>query len=148
MRWRFVDRVGSIEPWARVRGEKCVSLEEYFLLERLGRRGTLPESLLLASFVELGRWLVIVSSDFELSAVLTEITGFGLRDSLSMGAVLDLELAAASRGGNVLTLRAKGVRGQAPVCDGTMSLALRPLRELSTTVTARRLWQEVHAAAR
>jgi len=71
------------------RCEKCVSLEEYFLLERLGRRGSLPESLVLASFVELARWLVVVSSEFESSALLTDVLGFSFRDPLGMGAVLE-----------------------------------------------------------
>ena len=62
MKWRVVDRIAPCEPWTAIEGHKCVSLEEYFLMERLGRRGALPESLLLAGFVELGRWLVCVSS--------------------------------------------------------------------------------------
>jgi hypothetical protein len=148
MRWRFVDRVVSIEPWKRARAEKCVSLEEYFLLERLGRRGTLPESLFLASFVELARWLVIVSSEFRESALLTEIANFRICRSLSMGAVLGMDVAVVGRTADALTLRAQGGSCGAAVCEGTLTLAPCPLGKLSTTATARRLWQELHVTAR
>jgi 3-hydroxymyristoyl/3-hydroxydecanoyl-(acyl carrier protein) dehydratase len=148
MRWRFVDRVGRIEPWQRARAEKCVSLEEYFLLERLGRRGSLPESLVLASFVELARWLVVASSEFESSALLTEVQDFAFRGALEMGAVLELEVSVVRRDGATLSVLARGVSRQISVSEGSMSLALCPLRELSTAATARRLWQELHASAR
>jgi hypothetical protein len=148
MRWRFVDRIGQIEPWARAGAEKCVSLEEYFLLERLGRRGSLPESLVLAGFVELARWLVVVSSEFESSALLTDVLEFSFLAPLDMGAVLEMEVAVMDRRRDALTVSARGVSRQASVAGGTMSLALCPLRELSTSAVARRLWQELHAAAR
>ena len=76
MRWRFMDRINRFEAWATIEGRKAVSLEEYSLLEPFGRKGSLPENLVVESCVHLARWLVIVSSGFEQTCILSAIDQF------------------------------------------------------------------------
>ena len=64
MKFRLVDKITSWAPWQHIRGVKAVSFEEYSLKESFGETPRLPEMLLLESFLQLGNWLVVLSSDF------------------------------------------------------------------------------------
>jgi 3-hydroxymyristoyl/3-hydroxydecanoyl-(acyl carrier protein) dehydratase len=70
MKHRLVDRILAWQPKTSIRGIKTVSLEEYSLKEAFGGPPRLPESLVLESIVQLGRWLLVLSSDFARTGVL------------------------------------------------------------------------------
>ncbi len=59
-----MDKITSWSPHEQITGVKAVSFEEYCLKERLGDEARLPETLLLESFLQLGNWLILLSSDF------------------------------------------------------------------------------------
>ncbi len=65
MKFRFVDKILSWTPHERICGIKAVSFEEYNLKEAFGDEPRLTELLLLESFLQLGNWLILLSSDFE-----------------------------------------------------------------------------------
>ncbi len=147
MRWRLVDRIEGWDAWGSIRAVKCISLEEGHLLERLGRRGVWPESLALGSLVELARWLIIASSDFNESGVLREVEGFTLADQVGLGASLSLTATVLERHPAQLRLGASCHSGGALVGTGTLKLGLTALGELIRPDHARRLWQEIHGTA-
>lgn len=64
MKFRFLDRITSWTPYERITGCKSVSFEEYSLKEAFGDTARLPETFLLESFLQLGNWLILLSSDF------------------------------------------------------------------------------------
>lgn len=70
MKHRLVDRILDWQPRTSIRGIKTVSLEEYSLKDAVGEYPRLPESLVLESAVQLGQWLMVLSSDFACTGVL------------------------------------------------------------------------------
>jgi 3-hydroxymyristoyl/3-hydroxydecanoyl-(acyl carrier protein) dehydratase len=70
MKHRLVDRILDWRPRTSIRGIKTVSLEEYCLKEAFGESARLPESLVLEGAVQLGQWLMVLSSDFACTGVL------------------------------------------------------------------------------
>jgi 3-hydroxymyristoyl/3-hydroxydecanoyl-(acyl carrier protein) dehydratase len=64
MKFRLVDKILAWSPYERITGIKAVSFEEYCLKEAFGDEARLPETLLLESFLQLGNWLILLSSDF------------------------------------------------------------------------------------
>jgi 3-hydroxyacyl-[acyl-carrier-protein] dehydratase len=73
MKFRMVDRIVEFEPGRRIRGVKSVSFEEYQLPSALAGDAHLPRSLAMESLVQLGRWLVVLSSEFTRTAHVAEI---------------------------------------------------------------------------
>ena len=147
MRWRMLDRVDEMVPWASISGRKAVSLEEYMLLEPFGRPGVLPESLVLASCVELARWLVAASSDFALTAVLHELSGFSLTDSAGMGQVLELTAEVRSRSADELEVECRVASAGRPLATGTLALGLTPSVECFDPAALAVAWGELYAKA-
>jgi len=64
MRFRMIDRIQAYEAHRSISGAKAVSFEEYSLRTALGAEAALPESLLLESLLQLGNWLIVLSSGF------------------------------------------------------------------------------------
>jgi 3-hydroxymyristoyl/3-hydroxydecanoyl-(acyl carrier protein) dehydratase len=146
MRWRFVDRIESIEPWTTIRGRKVVSLEEYLLLERFGRQGVLPEAIVLESCVHLARWLVMRSSDFSRSCLLSGIDEFTWCRETGPGACLHVDVAVEAREDWVLRVRCAVDDGK-PVAAGNLELDLVDLGELEKAEASMALWRELYGAA-
>jgi hypothetical protein len=96
MRWQFVDRITRFDRWAAIEGVKAVSLEEYSLLEPLGRKGALPEVLVLESCVQLARWLVAASSEFRESCLLCGVHDFAIQREAGAGCMLALSVTSVS----------------------------------------------------
>ena len=160
MRWRFLDRVDEFEPWERISGRKAISLEEYSLLERLGRPGSFPESLVLETCVELVRWLVAASSGFTWSCVLTEVDGFRVERETGPGEVLELgatverrpstplravSLSNGEEGGLRLACRVESA-GR-PVAAGVIGMNLTSLEEGFDPKRVEGIWRELYGPA-
>jgi len=73
MKFRMVDRILRYEPRRFIRGLKTVSFEEYSLRRDLLGPPGLPETLLLESLLQLGNWLIVLSSDFQRMGLLIRI---------------------------------------------------------------------------
>jgi len=147
VRWRFADRITAFEPWARVAGRKAVSLEEYKLLEPLGREGILPESLVLECCVEHVRWLVAASSGFRQTCVLEEVEEFKFAGEAGMGAVLEVEaeLSETRRDGPIEAACRITCSGRA-LAVGRLRVGLVPLAEGFDPELTESLWRELHGA--
>jgi 3-hydroxyacyl-[acyl-carrier-protein] dehydratase len=74
MKFRLVDKILDWSPYKRITGIKAVSFEEYCLKEAFGDEARLPETLLLESFLQLGNWLILLSSDFARMGMVVRMT--------------------------------------------------------------------------
>jgi hypothetical protein len=147
VRWRMLDRVDDMAPWAHIAGRKAVSLEEYMLLEPFGRRGVLPESLILASCVDLARWLVAASSAFALTATLREVQEFDLARTAGMGQVLELTADVRDRRPDALALECGATCAGKPVAQGRLVMAFVPAGECFEPAALAAAWEELYGKA-
>lgn len=147
MRWRLVDHISDFVPWASIAGRKAISLEEYLLLEPFGRRGFLPESLILEGCVELSRWLVAASSGFSLTATLREVRAFRLDEPAGIGQLLDLTAQVRSRRPGDLALECCVTSAGKPVAQGAMTVGFMPARECFDPTALEAMWGELYGAA-
>jgi 3-hydroxymyristoyl/3-hydroxydecanoyl-(acyl carrier protein) dehydratase len=148
MRWRFADRIDAFEPWRRISGRKGISLEEYSLLERFGRRGVLPESLVLETCVHFARWLVAASSDWRQSCLLAGIEEFGYESEARMGDNMRVEIKTAGNpDGDDKTLRLVcNVSAQERrIASGTLALKLVDLDSIQDAEALKIMWRELKA---
>jgi 3-hydroxyacyl-[acyl-carrier-protein] dehydratase len=92
MRFRFVDRIVSWAAYREIAGLKTVSFEEYDLRATHGEEPRLPETLVLESVLELGNWLLLLSSDFTQMGVVVRLTEVRFHRPLRPGQVLRMEV--------------------------------------------------------
>jgi len=97
MKFRLVDKIVSWSPYQRITGIKAVSFEEYCLKEFLGDEPRLPETLLLESFLQLGNWLILLSSDFKETGMVVRISEVRFAGFLLPGRQLRMEVTLARR---------------------------------------------------
>ena len=147
MRWRFVDKITAMQPWQKISGIKAIGLEEYYLLEPLGREYVLPESLVIECCVELARWLVSVSSSFSLIALLSEIDDFAFARSAKGGEVLEIHANLLGRSNADVSVECSvTARGRA-VAAGRLTLDSLPLLDGSDREEMAGRWRELHGPA-
>jgi len=147
MRWRFVDRVTHYEPWQAIEGRKAVSLEEYLLLDRLGRRGVLPESLVMECCVDLVRWLAMASSGFAIGALLAEAEAFAFDCPARMGRLLQVSARVTGKSEIDLYADCRVVSDDGVVASGRLGFRLTPLPASIGTHSRAGLWCELYAGA-
>jgi hypothetical protein len=147
MRWRFADNIDAFEAWASIHGRKTVSLEEYSLLEPLGRKGSLPESLVVESCVHFSRWLVAASSRFQQSCILKEIKPFVFDRDTVAGAVLSIAIETQERADDELSVACDVTIGGQSCGHGNVCLSLVPLREMANPEDVELLWRELYGKA-
>ncbi len=92
MKFRLVDRILSWTPHERIVGVKAVSFEEYSLKEVFGDQPRLPETLLLESFLQLGNWLILLSSDFQQMGMVVRLSEVRFHSALGPGQHLRMEV--------------------------------------------------------
>ena len=97
MKFRLVDKIVSWSPYQRIIGIKAVSFEEYCLKESFGDEPRLPETLLLESLLQLGNWLILLSSDFKETGVVVRISEVRFAGFLLPGRQLRMEVTLARR---------------------------------------------------
>lgn len=135
---------------------KAGSLEEYSLLERWGKAGNVPATLLLESCVHAARWLVEASSSFTQSCILRDITYWRSMDDLLPGERFCVSLRVADRSASHLSLAAYQTRvmpGESvpgvdfrrceDEADGLFSVAFAPLGEWHSPGDRECLWREL-----
>jgi hypothetical protein len=144
MRWRFIDKIVRFEAWTAIDGRKTVSLEEYSLLEPLGRKGIFPESLIVESGAQLARWLVTVSSAFEQTCILSEIKQFDFSQGTSAGSVLTLSLRVTDRPNNDLHFACHVAMGGQLIGRGSLVASLLPLSQTVVVGDMQAMWQELY----
>jgi 3-hydroxymyristoyl/3-hydroxydecanoyl-(acyl carrier protein) dehydratase len=147
MRWRFVDKITAMDPWRRITGIKAIGLEEYCLLEPLGREYVLPESLVIECCVELARWLVTASSSFSLIALLSEIDGFAFARPAEGGEVLEIHANLLGRSVAGVSVECSVMARGRAVAAGRLTLDSLPLLDGPEREELAGRWRELHASA-
>ncbi len=97
MKFRLVDKITSWSPYRQITGVKTVSFEEYCLKEPFGDEARLPELLLLESFLQLGNWLILLSSDFRSLGMAARISEVRFHDFLRPGQALQMTATVERR---------------------------------------------------
>lgn len=92
MKWRLVDKILAWSPNERIIGQKAVSFEEYSLKESFGGEACLPEMLLLESFLQLGNWLILLSSDFNEMGMVVRLAEVRFLAPLRPGQIVEMEV--------------------------------------------------------
>ncbi len=147
MKWRFLDRIDKLEPCRSITGRKAVSLEEYDLLVPFGRKGVLPESLLLECAVAAGRWLACVSSDFRSTALLAEAETFRFERAPGPGDRIDIALDVADWDDDRIVVGATLRIAGETAASGRLALDLVPLAEVEDVPALKALSKELHGEA-
>ncbi len=145
MKFRLVDKITSWVPWQTITGVKSVSFEEYSLKEALGEQPRLPEMLMLESFLQLGNWLVMLSSDFQHMGMLARILEVRFHENLLPGQHLELEVKLVRRREDGLELAGRGlVNGKTVISGSGCVAALAPLAEYQDPDDIRVLFSEIY----
>lgn len=110
MRWRFVDKILSFQPWIFIVALKLGTLEEYYLLERWGEKTKGPVILILESALQAALWLVEASSDFTLSFWPSQISRFEAPLGLAPGEGLVWLIETSEKSERSIGFRAKVLR--------------------------------------
>jgi 3-hydroxyacyl-[acyl-carrier-protein] dehydratase len=144
MKFRLVDKITSWTPWQCISGVKAVSFEEYNLKEPFGEEPRLPEMLLLESFLQLGNWLIVLSSDFRQMGMLARIAEVRFHDPLSPGDRLRLEVRLTRRREDGFELAGEGHIHGRNVISGIGCLASpAPLAQYQSPEAMRVLFSEI-----
>jgi len=144
MKFRLVDKITSWTPWQDIAGVKAVSFEEYSLKEVFGDSPCLPETLLLESFLQLGNWLVMLSSDFQQMGMVARISQVRFHGRLLPGQRLRLEAKLVRKRGDGFELAGQGyVDGREIIAGAGCIAALVPLVEYQNPADLRVLFSEI-----
>ena len=108
MKFRFVDKITSWVPDRQITGIKAVSFEEYCLKDAFGDEPRLPETLLLESFLQLGNWLILLSSDFKSMGAVVRISEVRFHDFLPPGQQLHMKVTVARQRAEGFELAGEG----------------------------------------
>jgi 3-hydroxyacyl-[acyl-carrier-protein] dehydratase len=145
MKFRLVDKILSWTPHQQITGIKAVSFEEYCLKEAFGDEPRLPETLVLESFLQLGNWLLLLSSDFTQMGMVIRISEVRFRDFLRPGQHLRMDVELARQNEDGFELSGEGqVNGRA-VMSGVGCLAVPvPAAEYLNADDMRVLFSEMY----
>lgn len=147
MKFRFVDRILAWTPNHSIRGVKSVSFEEYSLKERFADEPRLPESLLLESFLQLGNWLILLSTRFEHCGIVVRISEVHFDDALRPGDTVELSVRVVRQREEGWEFEGSGCVGNRLVISGKGCVAATiPAADLMNTEDLRTLYSEIHAS--
>jgi 3-hydroxymyristoyl/3-hydroxydecanoyl-(acyl carrier protein) dehydratase len=142
-----VDRIEAFEPWIFLKGRKSISLEEYCLLEPLGRKGVFPETLVLESCTHLGRWLVMKSSDFVKIGLLSEVRAFSFANECGMEQTLEITVRVQKKEEGFIEAECEATAEGRLICTGGLILGFALLKKLIDPETMIAMWQELYVKA-
>jgi 3-hydroxyacyl-[acyl-carrier-protein] dehydratase len=145
MKFRLVDKITSWSPYQRITGVKAVSFEEYCLKDSFGDEPRLPETLLLESFLQLGNWLILLSSDFRQTGMVARISEVQFQGFLLPGQRVRMEVVVARRREDGLELAGEGRVNGRTIIRGLGCLAVPvPSAELVDPDDLRVLFSEIY----
>jgi 3-hydroxymyristoyl/3-hydroxydecanoyl-(acyl carrier protein) dehydratase len=148
MKFRFVDKIVAWSPQTSIRGIKAVSFEEYCLKEAFGGEARLPETLLLESFLQLGNWLIVLSSDFAQCGMVVRLSEVRFEGSLRPGEHVEMDIAVVQRRDDGWELSGKGRVNGRTVIRGLGCLAIPvPAADLFDPADLRVLFSEIYQPA-
>lgn len=145
MKFRLVDRITSWKPHERITGLKAVSFEEYSLKEAFGDEARLPEMLLLESLLQLGNWLILLSSDFQQMGMVIRLQEVRFDGMLQPGEVVRMDVVMVRRHDEGFEFRGEGRVDGELVISGTGCLAAPlPASEYYDPDDLRVLYSEIY----
>jgi 3-hydroxymyristoyl/3-hydroxydecanoyl-(acyl carrier protein) dehydratase len=145
MKFRLVDKIVAWSPHQRISGIKAVSFEEYCLKETFGDEPRLPETLLLESFLQLGNWLILLSSDFKEAGMVLRISEVRFHGFLLPGRQLRMDVTVARRREDGFELSGEGRMNGRTIITGLGCLAVPvPASELADPADLRVLFSEIY----
>jgi len=145
MKFRLVDTILSYTPDRSILGRKAVSFEEYSLKEAFGEEGRMPDMLLLESFLQLGNWLILLSSDFQKMAMVVKLGRVMFRGSLRLGEVVHMEVTLRQAKEDGFLLSGRGCVQGREIITGQDCLAVPvALEEYFDPADLRVLLSEIH----
>lgn len=92
MRFVLVDRIVGLEPGVRAAGIKNVTMSEDFLTYHFPENPVMPGMLILEAMIQLGSWLIAVSSDFKLKGILRHVERAKFKSLVRPGDKIELEV--------------------------------------------------------
>jgi 3-hydroxyacyl-[acyl-carrier-protein] dehydratase len=145
MKFRLVDKITSWSAWQNITGVKAVSFEEYSLKEAFAEPPKLPEMMLLESFLQLGNWLVMLSSDFQRMGMVARISEVQFHESLLPGQRVHIEVRLVRQRDDGVELCGQGkVDGRAIISGAGCVAALGNLAEFQNPGDMRVLFSEIY----
>jgi 3-hydroxyacyl-[acyl-carrier-protein] dehydratase len=145
MKFRLVDKITSWSPYRQITGIKAVSFEEYCLKEPFGDEPRLPETLLLESFLQLGNWLILLSSDFKNMSVAARISEVRFHGFLRPGQRLEMQATVVRQRDDGFELSGEGLVDGRTIITGLGCLAaLVPAAEYVNPDDLRVLFSEIY----
>ncbi len=142
MRWQWIDRIESFEPWRAARALKALSFEECALARIVGRQRDFPESLVLASCLELVRLFVAASSGFTRSCTLAAIDRFAFERVRGPGGILQLSAEVCARDERALSAVCRVSCAGRAAGEGTLEVSLCSLAEVADPELVAAMWRE------
>ena len=145
MKFRLVDKIVAWSPYQSISGIKAVSFEEYCLKESFGDEPRLPETLLLESFLQLGNWLILLSSDFKDASMVVRISEVRFDGYLLPGQQLRMKVTLARQRDDGYELTGEGRVNGRTIISGMGCLAVPvPATELVNPADLRVLFSEIY----
>jgi 3-hydroxyacyl-[acyl-carrier-protein] dehydratase len=145
MKFRLVDKIVAWSPYQSISGIKAVSFEEYCLKESFGDEPRLPETLLLESFLQLGNWLILLSSDFKDASMVVRISEVRFDGYLMPGQQLQMKVTLARQRDDGYELTGEGRVNGRTIISGMSCLAVPvPAAELVNPADLRVLFSEIY----
>jgi 3-hydroxyacyl-[acyl-carrier-protein] dehydratase len=145
MKFRMVDRILAYEPHRSIRGIKAVSFEEYRLRAAVDVQPQLPASLLLQSLVELGNWLLILSSDFTRNSHLVSLDRVEFHSALRPGEQLLIDVTLCHHDDRTAHFTGRGrTTGRDIITVTAWQSSLLPLSQYFSPDDLRVLFSEIH----
>lgn len=142
----MIDRISILAPWSEIHADKAVSLEEYYLKERLGQGGEMPESLLFGACFEAAGWLASASSDFKYTALPEEVSDFSVGRTMLPGEICRIVLNVKNMTRQGMLLACAGRTGNERIISGEFSVTIVPMDELYVPSERKSLWRELFRA--
>ena len=143
MKFRLVDKIVAWSPYQSISGIKAVSFEEYCLKESFGDEPRLPETLLLESFLQLGNWLILLSSDFKETGMVVRISEVRFHGFLLPGRQLRMDVTLARQREDGFELSGEGRVDGRTIITGLGCLAVPvPAAELVAPANLRVLFSQ------
>lgn len=126
MRFVLIDRILEFEKGKRIKAVKALSLAEEYLKDHFPQRPILPGVLMLEALIQAGAWLVRVTRDFQVGAlILSGAKNLRFVKFVAPGETLTIELQWSHEEGGEVELAGKGVVGEESVIAA--KICLRPL---------------------
>ncbi len=145
MKFRLVDKILSWTPHQRISGLKAVSFEEYSLKAAFGDEARLPETLLLESFLQLGNWLILLSSDFNRMGMVVRLSEVRFHEHLLPGQQVRMDVSFARHHDDGFELSGQGCVAGRPIITGMGCLAVPvPAAEYVNPDDLRVLFEEIY----